>query len=93
MVDNKLHRFNERRGLALLLILLLGDLAFIVLHMLNSLGSYFTDPLFNIETNKGYAETYQYLKYFGIAITFSLICIKKKTQLFLPWVLLFVYFF
>ena len=46
----------------------------------------------NIETDKGYAEVYQYLKYLWIIVLLFFISIKERTLLYLPWFLLFAYF-
>jgi hypothetical protein len=83
---------HEKTATMLLLGLLLGDLAFLALHVVHSLTPYFASPMFNIELDKGYAERYQYLKYLGLILTFAWLCAKKRTSLFLPWALLFAYF-
>ena len=83
---------HQKIATMLLLALLLGDLAFLALHMVHSLTPYFQSPMFNIELDKGYAERYQYLKYLGLILTFAWLCASKKTLLFLPWALLFAYF-
>jgi hypothetical protein len=84
--------FNEKSASTVLLVLLLADLAFITVHMFRRLSPYLADPMFDIETDRGYAEMYQYLKYVGMILIFACLCIKGKTLLFLPWALLFAYF-
>ncbi|WP_379677679.1 hypothetical protein [Massilia consociata] len=61
--------------------------------LLHKLTPYLANPLFNIEVDNGFAETYQHLKFVGIVIAFSYLCIKTKSWFFAPWALLFTYFF
>ena len=60
--------------------------------LLNKLTPYFASPLFNIETDNGYAEAYQHFKFVAIILVFAYLCIVKKIRHFLPWAVLFTYF-
>lgn len=91
-MKRSLETFHEKSATLLLLALLLGDLAFVTLHMFHSLTPYFGHPQFDIELDNGYAERYEYLKYLGVIAIFTGLCIKRRTLGFLPWALLFAYF-
>lgn len=91
-----IENFREKTGTASLLILLLllsADFMFVIIHFLHKLihpGYY---SLFHLTTDRGYAEIFQYIKYFWIIILFIYIVRSTRIVQYLSWVLVFVFFF
>jgi hypothetical protein len=76
----------------LLLKLFVGtDIVFMGLHVLHMYSGFFTDPQFSLTKERGFAETFQYLKEGWIATL--LICLTRRTPnlLYPSWSLLFGY--
>ncbi len=82
---------NEGSASLLMMLLLGGDLVFIVLHFLNISTTIFTDPLLSIERDRGYPEMYQYLKYFWIIALLLLIAWKNRAWRYVVWGGVFAY--
>ncbi|NBC00204.1 MAG: hypothetical protein GVY15_05015 [Bacteroidetes bacterium] len=78
-------------SISLLLLLIAADLCFISLEILHSWG-YAGDPKFSLGAERGYAEVYQYVKFFWIASILSLFTFKKREGLYFIGALLFFYF-
>jgi hypothetical protein len=76
----------------LLVLLLLGDLSFLILHLIHYFTSLLPDSLFSIIQDRGYAEFYQYMKELWILILFLVLGIKRRSILFIVLSLLFLYF-
>jgi len=83
---------NYRRASVLLILLLCGDLVFVVLHFINALTPVLSNSLFNIEQEKGYPEMYQYLKLFLIIVLLIYVSLKNRSLYYVPWALVFTYF-
>lgn len=82
---------SERHESALFLVLLLAaDLAFIGLEVLHVWG-YANDPRFALGMERGYAEVFQYIKFFWIAFILSWFTLEKRQVLYGVGALLFVY--
>jgi len=81
---------SAARSSKFLLILLLADLVFLLIHGLY-LGHLVSDPLLSIEKESGYAEIYQYIKEFWIFILMLIIAVKEKRLIYFAWSLLFLY--
>lgn len=81
----------------LLCLLLLTDICFIVLHiffLLDVWSDLYPDPYSNpysIETDRGFAEFFQYMKEYWCVLLLGLIVVKKRSPLYLSWMLLFLY--
>lgn len=78
-------------SLSLLLLLVAADLCFVGLELLHSWG-YANDPRFSLGAERGYAEVYQYVKFFWIVGILSWFTFKKREWLYLIAALLFFYF-
>jgi hypothetical protein len=76
----------------LLLLLLAGDALFIGIHLLKLWTPYFLDPMFSIQTERGFAETYQYLKFYWAAVLMLALAVSRRAVLFAAWSCLFAYF-
>lgn len=85
------HPFGSHRAWAIVLLLLSADLAFITLHAFNALTLWWENPMLNIEKDHGYAESFQYLKYFWASILCIVLAVKAKAWHFLAWAFLFAY--
>jgi len=70
----------------LLILLLLTDLFFIVLHI-----SFGQSSLFSIERDMGFAETFQYIKEYWIVLMLLWIALKRRSVLFFVWSILFFF--
>lgn len=85
-----LHDLNQVVNPVLLALLLATDVAFILLHILNSVLSW-ANPLLSLMTDGGYPEMFQYIKEFWIAIALFTLCWRTRQGIYAPWGLLFIY--
>jgi hypothetical protein len=81
--------FHERSATLFLLLLLGGDLAYFALHVVNRLMHW--SPLLDIETDRGYGEFYQYMKYAWILAMLGYAMVRWATRQYLAWIVLFTY--
>jgi len=88
-LDRDLVRAPDR----FLALLLLTDAAFILLHLIHT---FFPELLasssFWLETDRGYAEVFQYVKEFWIVMLLGFLAIKRSRLLYVAWSILFFYF-
>ncbi|MBW6466103.1 MAG: hypothetical protein K0B06_06335 [Brevefilum sp.] len=75
----------------LLVLLLITDLAFIILHSLNLYTGLLNSSLYLLTRDRGYAEFFQYTKELWIAVLFLILGIKKKQAIYYVFSLLFLY--
>ena len=75
----------------LLVLLLITDLVFVLLHILNVYTGLLNSSLYMLSRDRGYAEFFQYTKELWIAVLFLFLAIKKKSGIFYVFSLLFVY--
>ncbi len=75
----------------LLLLLLSIDTIFIILHIIHTYTDYLGNPNFSIQKDRGYAEIFQYMKEFCIALLLLYSAIKRRNLLYLGWSALFGY--
>jgi len=83
---------NERSASLFLALLLCGDLAFVVLHLINGLKPLIEMPLLRLGRDGGYPELYQYLKFLWIIIILILVSLKNASFLYVAWAAVFAYF-
>jgi hypothetical protein len=74
-----------------LLLLVSADAAFVMVHLLRDFPPFDSSRLFSLETDKGYAEIFQYVKFFWIVLLLALIWLRRREGIFLAWMLLFAY--
>lgn len=96
-IPRSLKRVIENAPYKLLILFLLADFTVVFLHILYE----FTDiheyanilrlDWFSIEKERGFAETFQYLKEFWIVIILLFLAIRKYSIILLSWSLLFIY--
>ncbi len=104
-IRNEILNFG-RTTFIFLLLLLLGDLYYVTLHwlyinhddepwhgILSALGNpeYFDNPVYSIEIDRGYAETYQYLKLAWSSVMSFCLLAKSRQALYLFWAIFFFY--
>ncbi|WP_200246113.1 hypothetical protein [Lamprobacter modestohalophilus] len=80
----------EKKSNRFLLLFLLADLVFILIHIGFNLGLV-TSPLFSIEEDLGYAEVYQYIKEYWIVLLLLTLAIGRGRFIYFAWSLLFAY--
>ena len=74
-----------------LLMLLLGDALFLALNLLQLATPFFRDPAFSIEAERGFGETYQYLKAYWASMLTLFIAVSRRKPLYAVWSVLFAY--
>lgn len=80
-----------RRVGIFLLLLVSADAVFVVVHFLRDFPPFDSSRLFSLETDKGYAEIFQYIKTFWIVLMLAMIWMRRREGIFLAWMLLFAY--
>jgi hypothetical protein len=75
----------------LLMLLLAADALFVILHVSQLLTPFVQDPRFSVELDRGFAETYQYVKEYWAALLLLLVGLRLRTPLYVGWALVFVY--
>ncbi len=83
--------YNIPSASLLLLLLLIGDFSFVLLHIKNSLSENWIE-LFSLDIDGSYAEAFQYLKWLWIVALLIFISIKRSTFSYIAWALVFTYF-
>ncbi len=75
---NYIDSLSVRSASILLIILIAGDIVFILLSFFNLL-LHINDPMLKVSTERGYSEFYQYIKYFLISVLLIYISIKNSS--------------
>lgn len=83
-------KFNLEKD-KLLVLLLITDVAFILLHILNVYTGLLNNSYYLLYRDRGFAEFFQYTKELWIALLFLFLAIKKKQGIFYVFSLLFLY--
>ena len=85
----------QREGLgqlgSFLLLLASADAAFILVHFLRDFPPFDSSRLFSVETDKGYAEIFQYVKISWITLLLGMLWWRRRGGIFFAWMLLFAY--
>ena len=82
-----LQRLSQSTNPVLLALLLSADVVFVLLHLV--LGSH--HALFNLGTDRGHSEVFQYIKEYWIAIVLFVMCWRTREGIYGAWALLFAY--
>lgn len=85
-----LRHLSQAVNPALLVLLLGADFAFLLLHIFNKL-SHMPNVLFNLATDDGYSEMFQYIKEYWIAIVLFTMYWRTREGVYGAWALLFTY--
>jgi hypothetical protein len=83
------HRFNNYK---LLILLLLADLIFIILHLFYIYTRHLPDFYFSLSFPRGYSEFFQYTKYLWIMVLFLGLAFSQRRRIYLIFSFLFLYF-
>lgn len=77
-------------SIKLVCLLFATDILFIVIHLI---FAYFdiSNPDLSIEKDRGYAEIFQYIKEYWIALILAFLALRWRSFLYLSWSLLFLY--
>jgi len=73
----------------LLALLIAADLAFIGMHLAFSYGLVAANYLYSLEMDRGYAELFQYIKTYWLAIMALLLAFQRRQPVYLGWFLMF----
>lgn len=84
-------RFDNLGG-RLFIYLILIDFILILFHIYSAATGYSLKSLFSIDSDRGYAEVFQYIKEFWIALSLVYLAKKHKAPVLFLWSLLFVFF-
>lgn len=76
---------------SLLYLLLATDVGFILLHILHAQLGLTSNRSFSLEIDRGYAELFQYIKEYWIAVLLGVLAVQKRSILYSAWSLLFGY--
>lgn len=82
----------EKDSNKLLVLLLMADLAFVLVHCAYKTHLIESNKLLSIGADFGYAEVYQYIKELWIALMLLVLTMKRKHLVYFSWSLLFMYF-
>lgn len=67
------------------------DVVFIIIHIIYLNTNLISSELFSIEQDRGYAEFFQYIKEYWIALLLGLLGLRTRSVLYFAWSLLFFY--
>jgi hypothetical protein len=73
------------------LLLISADIGFAFVHLAHELTPLLQDRLFSIETDRGYAEIFQYVKTYWIAIMLAILWWRTREWVYIAWMLLYTY--
>jgi hypothetical protein len=76
---------------SLLILLLSADGLFVALHVLHLVTPFFQDARFSIELERGFGETYQYVKAYWAALLLLLLGLGHRSALYLAWSLVLAF--
>jgi len=91
LIPEDLYRTFRSAPSKLLILLILADIGFILVHILHEYTYLFQPNRFSIERDQGLAESFQYLKEFWITVTLLFFAVRKYSLLILIWSGLFFY--
>ncbi len=75
----------------LLILLLAADAGFVILPLSHLLTPFVQDPRFSVELDRGFGETYQYVKEYWAALLLLVVGLARRAPLFVAWAALFAY--
>jgi hypothetical protein len=81
----------DKKANNFLILLIMLDLVFFVIHYINALTPLLNSDKFSIGIDRGYAEIFQYIKFASVIILMALILKKTGTKSYLAWILVFAY--
>lgn len=91
LVRGSLHRTMSDPTRCFLLLLVLADLAFFMVHLLYAPDGLFDDERFRLDWDRGYAETFQYIKALWIVALLLYAALRARSSLLLTFAAFFAY--
>lgn len=85
----RIARWLEPGPPRMLIALLLADMVFVVLYVIHAGTPWLENPIFSISTDRGLAESFQYLKFGWIAIVFMTLARAHRERAYLAWAAVF----
>jgi len=92
MISEFIKNISENKAVLFLVLLLCADLAFIALHSIETLSPYIDSALYSLETEGGYPEIYQCLKWFWIIMLLAFVVVSRRSWSYASWGAVFTYF-
>ena len=90
-----MRNINERSASLLLILLFCADFMFIVVHCIQELtpllNNVINNNLFSIGSDRGYAEIFQYIKWFWLIVLFTYLTISRRSFSYVAWGVTFLY--
>jgi hypothetical protein len=74
-----------------LLLLMSADAAFVMVHLIRDYPPFYSDSLFSLEQDRGFAEMFQYVKTYWIAIMFAVVWWRTREGVYFAWMTLFAF--
>lgn len=81
---------DQRAVLLLFLLVIVGDAFFILLHITKDVAGW-QNRLLELDTDRGYAEVFQYIKFIYIIVLLSLFSWARRTWQVALWIPVFIY--
>ena len=78
-------------SIALLALLLVTDVGFIFLHLVHMYTPFLEVTGYSLDQERGYAEVFQYVKYFWVALLLGALALIRREWIYGVWMVLFFY--
>lgn len=91
-IVNRLRIITEDRISLLWLLLISGDVAFILLYIFNRMYRFMDMEIIRLDIDGSHPEFYQYTKFVWILILLIYTALTTKNKSYLSWILVFLYF-
>lgn len=88
-IFDKFHFTNQ--SIKLFYLFLATDVAFMLLHLIHHYTGLTTNTAFSLETDRGFAEVFQYIKEYWIFLILGVLAVRTGVLLYGSWALLFFY--
>jgi len=72
-------------------LLLATDLAFVVVHIVDTQTGYISNPLNSLARDRGYAEFFQYTKLYWLVLLTGLLALRERVPVHAGWLVVFAY--
>ncbi|MBN1238736.1 MAG: hypothetical protein JXB36_09545 [Gammaproteobacteria bacterium] len=74
-----------------LLLLVAADAAFVLLHVVNESSTLIENRMYSLDRDRGYAEFYQYIKLYWVAVTLAALAWRTRALVYAGWIAVFGY--
>lgn len=76
---------------AITVLLLVADVGFIGLYVIHSYTPLLSDSNYSLSHERGFAETFQYIKEYWLIVTLLLVAVRARHMAYLVWAVVFAY--